>query len=75
MVCLKSCFENIFVTDKLNVTVNNMSHICGKKCLHKWRGSGHFWKITRQTFDKLFHFLPLGSLASLQTQRHLATKV
>jgi len=50
--CRRSCFENIFLTDNLNVTINHLSWIYGKEYLHKWRGSGNFWKIIRQKFDK-----------------------
>ena len=72
--CHKSFFENILLTDNVMVTVYHL-YICGKKHFHKWREIGHFCNITLQTFDTQFQFLPLGSLASLQTQRHLATKV
>jgi len=63
----KSFFENILLTDNFIVTVYHLSYICGKRHLHKWRGSVHFCKITRQIFDKYFQILPLGSLACLHT--------
>jgi len=44
--CCKSFFKNILLTDKFIVTVYHFSYICGKKLIHKWRESGHFFNIT-----------------------------
>jgi len=34
-------FENILLTDDFFVTIYQLSYICGKRHLHKWRESGH----------------------------------
>jgi len=47
--CRKSYFETIVLTDNFIVTVYHLSYICGKKRLHKWRGS----VISATLHDKL----------------------
>jgi len=44
--CRKSFFENMLLIDNFIFTVYHVWYICGKKHLHKWRESGHFWNIT-----------------------------
>jgi len=53
MCCRKCCFENIFLTHNLNITVNHLWYICGNKHIYKWRESSHFCKITEQTFRQI----------------------
>jgi len=66
MGCRKSSFENIFLTDNLCHRQSLVVGFVARNIYINGKEAVISGKFTRQMFEKLFHFLPLVSLASLQ---------